>query len=374
MKFIINSQVLLKNLQAISGVLNASNTLPILDDFLFDLQEKTLKVTASDLETTMSVSLPLDNADNSGSITVPAKLLLDTLKCFQDVPITFTIDEKSLAIEISANEGKYRLTGHNGDEYPQSPVLADTATAQLPSTLLAEAINKTVFATGNDELRPVMSGVYLELADTGLTFVATDAHKLVRYRRNDVKADNTVSFIMPKKPLNQLKNVLTSEDVPVLLEYNQTNASFTFRNILLICRLIDGRYPNYEAVIPKQNPNNLVIERIPFLNAVRRVALYGNQSTHQIRLKITGRELVLSAEDIDYSNEAKERLNCVYEGEDIEIGFNAKFLQEMISNLSNDEIKMELSAPNRAGIIMPVDNENKNEDILMLVMPVMLNS
>ena len=374
MKFIINSQMLLKNLQAISGVLNASNTLPILDDFLFNLQEKTLKVTASDLETTMSVSLPLDNADNSGSITVPAKLLLDTLKCFQDVPITFTIDEKSLAIEISANEGKYRLTGHNGDEYPQSPVLDDTATANLPSSLLAEAINKTVFATGNDELRPVMSGVYLELADTGLTFVATDAHKLVRYRRNDVSADNTVSFIMPKKPLNQLKNVLTSEDVPVLLEYNQTNASFSFRNILLICRLIDGRYPNYEAVIPKQNPNNLVIERVPFLSAVRRVALYGNQSTHQIRLKITGRELVLSAEDIDYSNEAKERLSCVYEGEDIEIGFNAKFLQEMISNLSNDEIKMELSAPNRAGIIMPVDNENKNEDILMLVMPVMLNS
>jgi DNA polymerase III subunit beta len=374
MKFIINSQVLLKNLQAIGGVLNSSNTLPILDDFLFDLREKTLKVTASDLETTMSVSLPLDNADDSGSITVPAKLLLDTLKCFQDVPITFSIDEKTLAIEISANEGKYRLTGHNGDEYPQSPVLDDTAVVDLPSSLLAEAINKTVFATGNDELRPVMSGVYLELADTGLTFVATDAHKLVRYRRNDVKADNTVSFIMPKKPLNQLKNVLTSEDVPVLLEYNQTNASFTFRNILLICRLIDGRYPNYEAVIPKQNPNNLVIERIPFLNAVRRVALYGNQSTHQIRLKITGRELVLSAEDIDYSNEAKERLSCVYEGEDIEIGFNAKFLQEMISNLSNDEIKMELSAPNRAGIIMPVDNENKNEDILMLVMPVMLNS
>jgi DNA polymerase III subunit beta len=374
MKFIINSQVLLKNLQAISGVLNTSNTLPILDDFLFDLQEKTLKVTASDLETTMSVSLPLDNADDSGSVTVPAKLLLDTLKCFQDVPITFTIDDKTLAIEISANEGKYRLTGHNGDEYPQSPILDDTATANLPSSLLAEAINKTVFATGNDELRPVMSGVYLELADTGLTFVATDAHKLVRYRRNDVQADNTVSFIMPKKPLNQLKNVLTSEDIPVLLEYNQTNASFTFRNILLICRLIDGRYPNYEAVIPKQNPNNLVIERIPFLNAVRRVALYGNQSTHQIRLKITGRELVLSAEDIDYSNEAKERLSCVYEGEDIEIGFNAKFLQEMISNLSNDEIKMELSAPNRAGIIMPVDNENKNEDILMLVMPVMLNS
>jgi len=374
MNFIINSQVLLKNLQAISGVLNTSNTLPILDDFLFELHEKMLKVTASDLETTMSVTLPLENAENPGSITVPAKLLLDTLKCFQDVPVTFSINNTSFAIEISANEGKYRLTGHDGNEYPQSPVLDDTATSQLPSSLLAEAINKTLFATGNDELRPVMSGVYLELADTGLTFVATDAHKLVRYRRSDVKADNTVTFIMPKKPLNQLKSLLSSDEFPVLLEYNQTNASFTFRNFLLICRLIEGRYPNYEAVIPKQNPNNLVIERIPFLNAVRRVSLYGNQSTHQIRLKITGRELVLSAEDIDYSNEAKERLSCVYEGEDIEIGFNAKFLQEMISNLGTNEVKMELSAPNRAGIILPMDNNNKDEDILMLVMPVMLNS
>ncbi|HEX7411272.1 MAG TPA: DNA polymerase III subunit beta [Bacteroidales bacterium] len=374
MNFIINSQVLLKSLQAISGVLNSSNTLPILDDFLFELQEKVLKVTASDLETTMSVTLPLENAENPGSITVPAKLLLDTLKCFQDVPVTFNIDNTSFAIEISANEGKYRLTGHDGNEFPQSPVLDDTATSQLPSSLLAEAINKTLFATGNDELRPVMSGVYLELADTGLTFVATDAHKLVRYRRSDVTADNTVTFIMPKKPLNQLKNLLSLDEFPVLLEYNQTNASFTFKNILLICRLIEGRYPNYEAVIPKQNPNSLVIERIPFLNAVRRVSLYGNQSTHQIRLKITGRELVLSAEDIDYSNEAKERLSCVYEGEDIEIGFNAKFLQEMISNLDTDEVKMELSAPNRAGIIMPMENDNKDEDILMLVMPVMLNS
>ena len=359
MKFIINSQVLLKNLQAISGVLSASNTLPILDDFLFDLQDKTLKVTVSDLETNMSVSLPLDNADNSGSVTVPAKLLLDTLKCFQDVPITFSIDEKSLAIEISANEGKYRLTGHSGDEYPQSPVLADTTTANLPSSLLAEAINKTVFATGNDELRPVMSGVYLELADTGLTFVATDAHKL---------------FIMPKKPLNQLKNVLTSEDVPVLLEYNQTNASFTFRNILLICRLIDGRYPNYEAVIPKQNPNNLVIERIPFLNAVRRVALYGNQSTHQIRLKITGRELVLSAEDIDYSNKAEERLTCDYQGDDMQIGFNSRFLSEMLTNLTSDDIQLEMSMPNRAGILTPIDGLDDGETVTMLVMPVMLNN
>ena len=374
MNFIINSQVLLKSLQSISGVLNTSNTLPILDDFLFELQEKMLKVTASDLETTMSVSMQLENADNPGSITVPAKLLLDTLKCFQDVPVTFSIDNTTFAIEISANDGKYRLTGHDGNEYPQSPVLDDTSTSQLPSSLLAQAINKTLFATGNDELRPVMSGVYLELADTGLTFVATDAHKLVRYRRSDVTADNTVTFIMPKKPLNQLKNLLSTDEFPVLLEYNQTNASFTFKNILLICRLIEGRYPNYEAVIPKQNPNSLVIERIPFLNAVRRVSLYGNQSTHQIRLKITGLELILSAEDIDYSNEAKERLTCAYEGEDIEIGFNAKFLQEMISNLDTDEVKMELSAPNRAGIIIPMENENKNEDILMLVMPVMLNS
>ena len=219
-----------------------------------------------------------------------------------------------------------------------------------------------------------MSGVNCELEPDSITFVATDAHKLVRYRRTDVQAEASASFVLPKKPLNMLKNLLSNDASPVRIEYNPTNALFVFRNFQLICRLIDGKYPNYEAVIPSSNPNKLFIERTPFLSSIKRVAIFANQSTHQIRLKLSGQELILSAEDIDYSNEAKERLNCNYEGDDIEIGFNSKFLLEMLNNLDSDEIRMEMSAPNRAGIILPVNNESKDEDILMLIMPVMLNS
>ncbi|MBM3435547.1 MAG: DNA polymerase III subunit beta [Bacteroidetes bacterium] len=371
MKFIVSSTVLLKNLQMISGVINPSNTLPILDDFLFEMKDKTLRITASDLETTMSVSVPLDMAESPGVVTIPAKLLLDTLKTFANVPITITIDDETLGIEISAGEGKFKLSGHKSDEFPLTPVIEEPAVINIKSEILKKAFNKTLFATGNDELRPVMSGVFCELSPEDLTFVATDAHKLVRYKRTDGTSDTTVSFILPKKPLNQLKNILP-EDIEVNIEYNATNASFTFEHVKLVCRLIDGKYPNYEAVIPKQNPNKLTIERSPFISAIKRVALYANQSTNQVRLKITGQELTLSAEDIDYANEAKERLTCSYDGEDMEIGFNSKFLLDMLSNLESDMIKIEMSAPNRAGILIPVD-DNKNEDILMLVMPVMLN-
>jgi len=240
--------------------------------------------------------------------------------------------------------------------------------------MFIQAISKTVFATGNDELRPVMSGVYCQLSPEDIIFVATDAHKLVRYKRTDTKADEMSSFILPKKPLNQLKNVLISVDAPVKIRYNQTNAFFSFENIDLICRLIDGKYPNYEAVIPTENPNKLTIERVSFLNSIKRVSIFASHSTYQIKLNISGRELVLSSEDVDFSNEAKERLTCNYEGLDMEIGFNSKFLMEMLTNIDSDEVRIEMSEPNRAGILMPVDKDNKSEDILMLVMPVMLNS
>jgi DNA polymerase-3 subunit beta len=371
MKFIVSSSVLLKNLQLISGVINPSNTLPILDDFLFELKDKNLIITASDLETTMSVGVVLDMADESGVVTIPAKLLLDTLKTFANVPITVSIDNETLGIEISAGEGKFKLSGHKSDEFPLKPVIEDAVAIKINSGVLKKAFNKTLFATGNDELRPVMSGVFCELSPEDMTFVATDAHKLVRYRRTDSSTETAASFILPKKPLNQLKNILP-EDIDVNIEYNQTNASFTFESVNLVCRLIDGKYPNYEAVIPKDNPNVLTIDRIPFISAIRRVALYANQSTNQVRLKISGKELTLSAEDIDYANEAKERLTCSYDGEDMEIGFNSKFLLDMLSNLDSEMIKIEMSAPNRAGILMPVD-EKKEEDVLMLVMPVMLN-
>jgi DNA polymerase III subunit beta len=373
MKFIVSSSLLLKNLQAINGVINSSNTLPILDDFLFELKENELSITSSDLETTMSVTLHPDKTDETGSIAIPAKILVDTLKTFADIPVSFSINDDTLMIEISAGDGKYRLSGHKSDEYPRTPVLDETTSIELNSPVVANAINKTLFATGNDELRLVLSGVFCELSPDDLTFVATDAHKLVRYKRTDTKSKDSASFILPKKPLNLLKTILATQDIPVRIEYNPTNAFFSFGNVSLICRLIDGKYPNYDAVIPVDNPNKMVIDRILLLNCIRRVAIFANQSTHQVRFKLSGKELVLSSEDIDFSNEAKERLTCTYEGDDMEIGFNSKFLLEMLNNIDTEEIRLEMSAPNRAGILTPVDNKNKDEDILMLVMPVMLN-
>jgi DNA polymerase-3 subunit beta len=373
MRFIVSSSLLSKNLTALSGVLNTSNTLPIIDDFLFELKDNTLLITASDLETTMTVSLPLDKADDPGAVTIPAKILIDTLKTFADIPVQFTINKETLGVEISAGEGKYKLSGHKSDEFPQAPELEGTTSVSIESELLVNAIHKTLFATGNDELRPVMSGVFLELTPDDITCVATDAHKLVRYRRTDFSATDAASFIMPKKPLNQLKNILGTTEGAVSIEYNQTNAEFNFDNVKMTCRLIDGKYPNYEAVIPTENPNKLTVDRNSLLNSIRRVAIFANQSTHQVRFKLSGKELILSAEDIDFSNEAKERLTCSYDGEDIEIGFNSRFLQEMLTNIDSEEIIIEMSAPNRAGILHPVTKDNEAEDLLMLVMPVMLN-
>ena len=374
MKFILSSLKLLKAIQALSGVINSSNTLPILDDFLFDINEDELKITASDLETTMTVSIKPDMVEGKGQVTIPARLLIDVMKNFPDIPVSFNIDEATLAIEITTGEGRYKMVGHKSDEFPQVPVIAEPSMWDIPADVLACGFEKTIFATGSDEIRPIMTGVFMAMSDTCLTFVATDAHKLVRYRRMDVKSDAAASFIVPKKPINQLKNILAGRaDEPVHVEFNNTNASFTFGKYKLICRLIEGRYPNYEAVIPTTNPNKLIVDRQLLNAAIKRVAIFSSKATHQIRFKISGQELVLTAEDLDYSNEAKERLTCNYTGEDMEIGFSSKFFQEMLANLSQNEIQLEMSAPNRAGIITPIDNQNADEDILMLLMPVMLN-
>ena len=374
MKFILSSLKLLKAIQALSGVINSSNTLPILDDFLFDINDDELKITASDLETTMTVSIKPDMVEGKGQVTIPARLLIDVMKNFPDIPVSFNIDEATLAIEITTGEGRYKMVGHKSDEFPQVPVITEPSVWDIPADVLACGFEKTIFATGSDEIRPIMTGVFMAMSDTCLTFVATDAHKLVRYRRMDVKSDTAASFIVPKKPINQLKNILAGRaDEPVHVEFNNTNASFTFGEYKLICRLIEGRYPNYEAVIPTTNPNKLIVDRQLLNAAIKRVSIFSSKATHQIRFKITGQELVLTAEDLDYSNEAKERLTCNYTGEDMEIGFSSKFFQEMLANLSQTEIQLEMSAPNRAGIITPVDNQNADEDILMLLMPVMLN-
>ncbi|MEM5564989.1 DNA polymerase III subunit beta [Psychroserpens sp. AS72] len=372
MKFIVSSTYLLKQLQVLGGVINSSNTLPILDNFLFDLKDSKLTVSASDLETTMSSTLDVES-DVDGSIALPARLLLDTLKTFPEQPLTFVVEENN-TVEISSNHGKYALAYADGNEFPKSVELDNPSTTTISGDILATAISKTIFAAGNDDLRPVMSGVFFQFSTEGLTFVATDAHKLVKYTREDVKADQVAEFIMPKKPLNLLKGILAATDENVTIEYNDSNAKFTFENTILVCRLIDGKYPNYEAVIPKENPNKLTIDRTQFLNSVRRVSIFSNKTTHQIRLKIAGAELNISAEDIDYSNKAEERLTCDYQGDDMQIGFNSRFLTEMLNNLNADNVQLEMSLPNRAGILTPIDGLDVGEHVTMLVMPVMLNS
>ena len=372
MRFIVSTSTLLKQLQAVNGASSSSTVLPILENFLFEIKEGILTISATDLQTSMTTSLQVESKEE-GKIAVPSKILLETLKTLPDQPIAFTIDDKTYAIEISAGDGKYKLSGENGDDFPKIPTVENAASVNLSASVLAEAINKTIFAVSNDELRPAMTGVFFQLTPDHITFVSTDAHKLVRYRRMDAKADSASSFILPKKALTLLKSSLPSEDVNVSVEYNSTSAFFRFGNINLICRLIDERYPDYEAVIPQTNPNRLTIDRALFLNSLRRVVIFANKTTHQVRLKINGSELNISSEDIDFSNEAHERLSCQYEGEDMEIGFNAKFLIEMLNNLSGEEVTIEMSTPNRAGLLVPQTNDEK-EDVLMLVMPVMLNS
>ena len=383
MKFIVSSTQLLKQLQILGGVINTNNTLPILDNFLFELTKSKLKISASDLETTMSTVIDVE-ADESSSIAVPARLLLDFLKTLPEQPITFKLDDNN-TFEISSDSGKYAIPYANGEEFPKSVELESPSSTSLSGGILANAISKTIFASGNDDLRPVMSGVFFQFSTESLTFVATDAHKLVKYVRRDVMAnevaeidvdiilDEVAEFIMPKKPLTLLKSILSGMEEEVTIEYNDTNAKFIFDNSELICRLIDGKYPNYEAVIPKENPNKLTLDRSLFYNSVRRVSIFSSKTTHQIRLKMAGTDLKISAEDLDFSNKADERLICSYEGDDMQIGFNSRFLLEMLNHLNSSEILLEMSIPNRAGILTPIDGLEEGEEITMLVMPVMLS-
>jgi len=371
MKFIVNSSTLLKELQKLNGVISTSNTLPILDNFLFEIEDGKIKIIASDLETTMISEITTESSSN-GQITIPSKILIDTLKTFSNQPLTFLVDEDTKGIEISSENGNYKLAGQDAKEFPKVPELTSSSSFLIPSTVLLNAINKTLFASGNDELRPVMSGVFCELSEESITFVATDAHKLVKHTRSKISSNSNSSFILPKKPLSLLKNNIDN-DSEINVEFNETNVRFLLDNITLICRLIDGKYPNYDAVIPKDNPNKLVINKDELLNSIKRVSIYASKTTHQIRLKIAGSQLQITSEDLDFANKAEERLTCSYEGEDIEIGFNSRFVIDMLNNIGSDQICLEMSAPNRAGIILPLDGQEENEDTLMLVMPVMLN-
>ena len=378
MKFIINSQLFSKQIQSISGVITNNNTVPIINCFLFHLDENLLTIRATDLETTLVTKIEVESGRMEGltDIAVPSKLILDTLKNLDDVPLTFSVDDATYGINITSGEGKYRLAGKNPETFPNMPEARETEVMTVPGSALVNAITRTSFAASTDEMRPQMGGIFCDITPENTTFVATDAHKLVRYRRSDIHSDNPTSFILPRKPVTMLRNILANqkEEQEVKLEFNNTNAFFTFDNFYIICRLVDGKYPNYDAAIPKENPNRLTVDRNSFLNTLRRVALFANQASHQVRLSIQERELVVSAEDLEFSNDASEKLPCQYEGEPMEIGFNAKFLAEMVSNIETEQILIEMSHPSRAGIIFPIreDEGESPEDILMLVMPVML--
>lgn len=371
MKFIVASSKLQKHLQMLGGVIGSNNPMPILDNFLFELDQNKLKITASDLDTTVSTIVEVESNDVD-SICIPSKILSDTLKTFPDQPLTF-LQKENNQLEIISEQGKYQLSYLSAEEFPEAPELNDIKSTTISSDILVEAINKTLFATGNDDHRLVMTGVYFEWSSEFCRFIATDAHRLIKYTRNDTHSTDGSNFIMPKKALNVIKNILPSGE-NVIVDYNDVNTRFSTENLTIICRLIDGKYPAYNAVIPKENPNVMTINRVMFLNSLRRVAIFASKSTHLIKLKVNGNQLVISAEDVDFSNKAEEKLPCDYHGHEIQIGFNAKFLSEMLQNLQSEDITLSMSEPNRAGLIHPVDGLEEGEDILMLVMPLMLSA
>lgn len=374
MKCIVSNDVLIKNLQAINGVIATNTSLPILETFLFEIYEDSLMITSSDMETSIQVQIPTLMIESPGKIAIPAKILVETLKTLPAIPITISADDPNnpLSIELIAGEGRYKLAGYDPDDYPRRPKMEEPEKVKINSQVVSTAISKTIFATINDMLRPAMTGVYWEFGEEFANFVGTDAHRLVRYRRNDVKVDKAFSFILPKKTSNILKNILASLDTDVNVEFNNINASFTFENYSLICRLIDQKYPNYEAVIPIDNPNKLIVGRTELINSLKRSTIFANQSTHQVRFMIAGQTLTLRSEDIDFANEATETIVCNYDGNDMEIGFNAKFIIEMLQNIESDNVLFELSESKKAGLILPTEADDENENVLMLVMPVMI--
>jgi DNA polymerase-3 subunit beta len=376
MKFVVSSTELLSHLQAVSRVISSKNTLPILDNFLFKLEDSELEITASDLETTLVTKMNLQNSSETGSIAIPARIITDTLKEFPEIPLTFEINLTNLSIVINSENGKFTIVGQNAGDFPQMPVVKPDkkSSIEISPEILLNGISRTLFATADDELRPVMNGIFVELSPDDMTFVASDAHKLVRYKRIDGKAEENSSFILPKKPAGLLKNVLPKEESNVIMEFDDKNAFFTMTEYRLACRLVEGNYPSYNSVIPVNNPNKLTIDRVEFLNTLRRVSVYSNQASNLVKLHLTGNQITVSAQDLDFSISAYERLKCQYEGEEMEIGFKSTFLLEILSNLSSNDVLMELSDPTRAGILLPAEIENESEDILMLLMPMMINA
>jgi DNA polymerase-3 subunit beta len=371
MKFKASSHDLYHHLSKASGAISTNPVLPVLEDFLFTLRGNRLTITATNLETTVVTEMQI-SSDEDGQIAVPAKILMDTLRALPDQPITVTVNDNTRGIEITSAYGKYKLAGDNPDDFPDIEMVEDGHGVQIDAAQISGALNRTLFATSTDDLRIAMTGVYMQIDFNKITFVATDAHKLVRCIYGGVSTEHTGAFIIPKKALSLLKGVLPS-DGKVTVNHGKSNVAFSFDGTRMACRLIDANYPDYNAVIPKDNPNAMIVNRGEFLQSLKRIAIYANKTTNQVVLNIDDGSLTISAQDLDFSNEATEQLTCKYTGNAMAIGFNGKFLIEMLSVIDSDEVRMELSTPTRAGIVLPGEKKEK-EDILMLVMPVMMGS
>ena len=373
MKFIVESGELQKALNTVSGVISSSQSRPILENYLFELEENNLKITASDGETTLVTTLEV-KSDDTGKFAVPAKIFQDFVKTYNEQPLTLSVKEATdgngSLLEILDEKDNFAVALDNADDYPELPEFDASQSVKISAGILSEALTNTLFATSNDSLRPVMTGVLFQFKEDETNFVSTDSHRLVVYKRTDLINAEPIEFIMPKKPLAIFKNILANSGEDVTIEFNENMAKFTFGNNTWICRLIDGKYPNYTAVIPKENPNILTINRNLLLSSIRRASIMSNKSTNQVRFKLSGNILHLHAEDTEYANKADMQIPCDYNGEDINIGFSSKFLTEMLSVLSSDDITMKMSQPNRPGIIEPVDGLEDEEKILMLSMPV----
>lgn len=373
MRFDVSSTALLSRLQAVGKVIASKNTLPILDNFLFQLEGNVLTVTASDVETRLVTSVEVMNAQGSGLFCVSAKMLLEPLKELPEQPLTFDVNDANLEVFIHFQNGKYNFIGQKGDTYPQQKPLSEQAVeVVIDAQQLLNGISRSLFATADDELRPVMNGIYFDFHTDDLTFVASDGHKLVRLRNLSVKSEERASFILPKKPATLLKTLLAKEDGVVRLQFDDNNAYVHCANFEMVCRLIEGRYPNYNSVIPKENPFQVTIDRLSLLNALKRVSVFSNQSSSLIKLHLKDNLLTVSAQDIDFSTSAEERIPCAYEGDELSIGFKATYLIDILGNLSSTDVILQLADPSRAGLIFPSENE-ENEDFLMLLMPMMLN-
>jgi len=376
MKFVISSSELLNHLNSISRVINAKNTVAALDNYLFQLTENQLKITASDLESTMITTLVLENTEGEGSIAIPARILNNTLKEFPEQPLTFKINDETFNIDLYSENGKYSIMGQTGEEYPENRQLDEETSSSITVSkdVLLNGISKTLFATADDELRPVMNGILLEFGQGNLTFVASDAHKLVRYKNDTVKTEVESSFILPKKPSSLLKGLLPKEDGNIEIHFDEKSAVFMLTNYTLICRLVEGTYPKYNSVIPTNNTNEMVVDRLELFNSIKRVSVFANQASNLIKLGIENNQLVISAQDVDFSISAIERIKCQYENEKIEIGFKSVFLMEILNNINSADVKVMLADSTRAGLFVPLEKENDDEDVLMLLMPMMINA